>query len=123
MKLVLKDGSQIVLAMGNNQNQFIVAYSNISQLTNIEALLTAENLSDAHYEVNGVTTETLKNKVLSGSSRNLITKKVTYYLSDAKTVENESLKANVAELSEENSSLKETIDELETMVISLTTEM
>lgn len=123
MRLVLKDGSQIVLAMGNNQNQFIVAYSNISQLTNIEALLTAENLSDAHYEVNGVTTETLKNKVLSGSSRNLITKKVTYYLSDAKTVENEALKDTVAELSEENASLKETIDELETMIISLTTEM
>lgn len=115
MKLVLKDGTAIELALGNNQNQFIVNYASDIELAEIEALLTEDNLSDAHYEINGQVTDTLKNKVLSGSNRNIITRKVTYYLVDAKTAEIERLKATVEE---QGSTITEMSDLVDMLLVS-----
>lgn len=112
MELVVKDGSQIELAMGNNQNQFVVNYIDDAQLSEIEALLTEDNLSDAHYEINGQTTATLKNKVLSGSNRNVITHKVTYYLTDSNRAEIEQLKATVEAQVAETAELSTLVDNL-----------
>ena len=116
MKLILKDGTAIELLQGNNQNQFVVAYIDDTQLSQIDVLLTNENLSDAYYEINGTITDRLINKAISGSNKNKISRKVTYYLTDVNT-------SQIAELQEENIALKEKIEELETIVISLTTIM
>lgn len=120
MKLVLKDGSQIELTMGNNQNQFVVPYSDATEMAEIEAKLTEDNLSDAHYEINGIVTDTLKNKVVSGSNRNIITKKVTYYLTDANSAEIKRLEATVTEQAETITSMQETIDTLVLMTFEPT---
>lgn len=112
MKLILKDGSQIELALGNNKNQFVVSYGSESELAEIEALLTEDNLSDAHYEINGQITDTLKNKVLSGSNKNVITHKVTYYLTDANNAEIERLKATVEAQESTISEMSDLVDML-----------
>ena len=112
MRLVLKDGTVLELAKGNDQSKFVVSYESDDEVEELEALLTENNLSDAYYEINGTVTDTIKNKVLSGTHKDTIQHTVTYYLTDAKTAEMETLQVKVAQQDEFIADLSDTIDTL-----------